>query len=225
MKRELFLFSFCVVLLLIACSEKQEDEVIQTPDQNTINVEKPVYESLAIEYNNRVFELKPFLFPENNAKAVSLLDSAIAADSSYSNAYITKLLLLGNVDSVAAREYFFEIERKFTELDFDPLLFGILNEFYGNPIAAETYYQDWVNELLNINTDTLNNTEEINYLDNLATSYLILKEYEKVDSLVSIINSEFSNNYNQMSIFNRIPYITRQSIVNDIAEGFKNRSK
>lgn len=204
MKRELIGFSFCLILLFISCSDNQENEVIPAPELNTIKIEKPVYDSLAVALNNEAVELgmnislglESFDLFDN---VIALLDSAINIDPSYYVAKSSKLTFLFYSDSIAAKEYFFQLESDSPPYPFHPFTKGLVYEFYGLNEIADSMYQNALNLYLSVKTDTMNNTQEVFYLDALIPVYYALGDFERVDSVQNIINNEFTIEFKEYS--------------------------
>lgn len=206
MKREIFIFSFCLILLSIACSNNKEIEFVSEKEVD----ERKGYDSLAIAYNNKSFELNPIILPKNIPQAIRYLDTAIVIDPSYTIAYHNKLILLTYSDSVAARDFYLEMDSKYPELPFDQFTMGLTSEFYGLSNRAISYYSDWLKNLNSIKTDTMNNTEEIFHIDNLITANLALGRMGTVDSLVNLVGTAFTYEFRELSYFYNLEEISRE---------------
>ncbi|MFV1884168.1 MAG: hypothetical protein ACMZ7B_06765 [Balneola sp.] len=215
-------FSFAIIC---SCTFKEDSinessSIIQSDVQLRDSIEHEI-DSLSIVYNNKAAELWPQLYPNRIPLAFAYLDTALNLDSTNIPAHSHKLILLQSTDSVKARNYFFEIEKLYPELNVSPFFLGIMNDYYGYSDKARKYYLEVLEYYKNVNQDSLNNTEDIQFLDGLAEVYVMLEEREKVDSVLQIIENEFPLEFKQWSVFyNEGSFRTKKGILDNFTNGF-----
>ncbi|MBO6525109.1 MAG: hypothetical protein JJ971_14870 [Balneolaceae bacterium] len=218
----LLFFSFVIIY---SCtfnedSINENSSIIQSDIQSIDTIEYKI-DSLSIVYNNKAAELWPQLYPNRIPLAMAYLDTALSLDSTNIPAHSHKLILLQLTDSVKSRDYFFKIERLYPEFNVSPFFLGIMNDYYGYPDKARKYYLEVLEYYKNVNQDSLNNTEDIQFLDGLAEVYVMLEEEEKIDSVLQIIESEFPLEFKQWSIFyNEESFRTKKGILDNFTNGF-----